>query len=303
MVQVWHNAALTDQERRKQIYEGDIFCYSPQPLSQALCELGRSLLEEAFAPHDPRIVHHHMSPEEVAGILSKLKPAFIHHPVCKRLIPEILESVGCDLDMLYFDVPRMRSAYPSDFLTSGIAYAFHPHRDTWYSAPQCQINWWMPMYPITGENCMAFYPDYFRGPIANNSEVYNYYRWNATSRAAATQHIRADNRVQPKPQEPVVGEPLKVLPEPGGIILFSGAHLHETVENTSGVARYSIDFRTVHRGDAQSRNGAANVDSRCTGSSIRDYLSARDLTRLPAHVIEVYNDGTEQTEGPLIYSA
>jgi ectoine hydroxylase-related dioxygenase (phytanoyl-CoA dioxygenase family) len=196
----------------------------------------------------------------------------------------------------------MRSAYPSDFLTSGIAYAFHPHRDTWYSAPYCQINWWMPIYPITAENCMAFHPDYFARPIANNSEVYNYYRWNANNRAAAAQQIRSDTRVQPKPQEPVLGEVIKLLPDPGGFILFSGAHLHATVENTSGVARYSIDFRTVHVEDAQFRRGARNVDSRCTGSTIRDYLNARDLTRLPPHVVDVYNDGTEQTEGPLIYS-
>lgn len=33
---------------------------------------------------------------------------------------------GIDLDKLYFDVPRMRSSYPEDFLTSGIGYAFHP---------------------------------------------------------------------------------------------------------------------------------------------------------------------------------
>jgi len=58
----------------------------------------------------------------------------------------------------------------------------------------------------------------------------------------------------------------------------------------------------VHRNDAKERGGAANVDSRCTGSAIRDYLRARDLARLPADVIDEYNDGTELDEGPLIYT-
>jgi hypothetical protein len=301
VAEILHDAAVTDDERRTRLYAGDIFCYSPRTASRALCEFGRALLEEAFAPHHPQDIHHQRSAEEVASILSKLKPAFIHHPECKRLIPEVLASLGCDLDMVYFDVPRMRSAYPSDFLTSGIAYAFHPHRDTWYSAPLCQINWWMPIYPITAENCMAFYPDYFNRPIANNSEVYNYYRWNAKNRATAAQHVRSDPRVQPKPQEPVLGEIIKLLPDPGGMILFSGAHLHATVDNTSGTARYSIDFRSVHRADAKMRNGAVNVDSWCTGSTIRDYLRASDLSRLPADVIDTYNDGTE-TEGSLSYN-
>ena len=303
MVDLVHEAALDDDTRRRRLYAGDLFLYSARTCSKALCELGRAMLEEAFAPHDPRAIHHHLGAEVTASILSKLKPAFIHHPRCKELIPEILASVGCDLDLVYFDVPRMRSAYPTEYLTSGIAYAFHPHRDTWYSAPQCQINWWLPIYPISEENGLAFYPEYFRRPIANNSEVYNYYRWNATNRATAAQHVRADTRIQPKPQEPVLGPVIRPLPEPGGMILFSGAQLHATVENTSGIARYSIDFRTVHRIDARNRDGAENIDSRCTGSAIRDYLRARDLTRLPDEVIDAYNDGTELSEGVLTYGA
>ena len=58
-------------------------------------------------------------------------------------------------------VRRMRSSTSDGYLTTGIAYAWHPHRDTWYSAPQCQINWWMPIYEIVSENAMAFHPRYF----------------------------------------------------------------------------------------------------------------------------------------------
>jgi hypothetical protein len=100
----------------------------------------------------------------------------------------MLDHWGIDLEQDYFDVPRMRTAYPSDFLSSGIAYAFHPHRDTWYSAPAMQLNWWLPIYPIDRENCMGFYPNHFSSPVRNNSEIYNYYRWNEQSRATAAQH-------------------------------------------------------------------------------------------------------------------
>ena len=53
-----------------------------------------------------------------------------------------------------------------NYLTAGLAYAFHPHRDTWFSAPPCQINWWLPVYDISAENTIAFYPRYFREPVA-----------------------------------------------------------------------------------------------------------------------------------------
>ena len=63
----------------------------------------------------------------------------------------MLTELGCNLAKTYFDVPRMRTAFPGDYLKSGIAYAFHPHRDTWYSAPFCQINWWMPIYEVNAK--------------------------------------------------------------------------------------------------------------------------------------------------------
>jgi hypothetical protein len=301
MSSVYFDAGITDEERRQRLYAGDIFIIPPSDGTRKLIALASRMLEEAFAPHDPRKIQEHMTAEEVAAVLSTLKPAFIHHPECKELLPQIMKEAGVDLDSVYFDVPRMRSAYPTGFLSSGIAYAFHPHRDTWYSAPMCQLNWWIPIYPVLPENGMAFYPRHFREPVANNSDVYNYYEWNTTNRASAAQNIKTDTRVQPKPQGPI--DPVKqtYVPPPGGIILFSGAQLHETVENLSDVARYSIDFRTVNIHDARARLGAANIDSRSTGTTMRDYLRATDLAKLPEEVIALYDDETASGDKVLYF--
>ena len=284
---------MSDDERRERLYQGDIFVFSPTPATKDLIALAGDMLLRAFAPHDPREIHKYKSPDEVAAILAKLKPEFIHHPECKVLIPRIAEERGVDLDRLYFDVPRMRSAYPSDFLTSGIAYAFDPHRDTWYSAPMCQLNWWIPIYPLHPDNSMGFYPRHFGEGVENNSEIYNYYEWNEKNRATAAQHVKTDTRQQPKAQQEIEKVTVRFLPPPGGTILFSGAQLHETVPNFSGVARYSIDFRTVNYDDVVARRGAPNVDARCTGTTMRDYVAARTLARLPDDVVSLYDDGTE----------
>jgi hypothetical protein len=290
---IFFDARLSHEERRARLYAGGIFVFSETPGSHELVALARDMLETAFAPYDPRSVHEHKTPEEVASILSKLKPQFIHHPTCKILLSRILAEQGCDLEKTYFDVPRMRSAYPSNFLSSGIAYAFHLHRDTWYSAPACQLNWWIPIYPLEADNAMAFYPRYFSEPVKNNSEIFNYYEWNTKNRATAAQHVKTDTREQPKPQQELDRVTVRLLPPPGAIILFSGSQLHETVENTTSVARYSIDFRTVDFDDVVARRGAPNIDSRCTGSTMRDYLRATDLAHLPDDVVKLYDDGTE----------
>lgn len=296
MGSVFIDSTIADEERRARLYAGDIFIFSSTEGTRALINLARQMLEEAFAPCDPRTIHERKTPEEVVAILGKLKPAFIHHPECKRIIPQIMLEHGVDPESLYFDVPRMRSAYPSHFLSSGIAYAFHPHRDTWYSAPMCQLNWWLPVYPIEPDNAMGFYPRYFGEAVKNNSEIYNYYEWNTKHRATAVQHVKSDTREQPKARQELEPVTVRFLPPPGGIIIFSGAQLHETVPNSTNVARYSVDFRTVHYDDVVAHRGAPNIDSRCTGTTMRDYLRASDLAHLPEEAIALYDDDTAKGE-------
>jgi hypothetical protein len=163
------------------------------------------------------------------------------------------------------------------------------------------LNWWIPIYPLQPNNCMGFYPRYFAEGVANDSEIYNYYAWNEQNRATAAQHIKSDTRRQPKVQQALEPVTVRFLPPPGGIILFSGAQLHETVPNETGVARYSIDFRTVHYDDVVTRRGAFNVDSRCTGTTMRDYLRASDLSHLPDDVVKLYDDGTEVHSSALYF--
>jgi hypothetical protein len=279
-----------DEQRRAALYEGDLFVFSPAPAAMKMVATARELLERAFAPWHPTEAQHHISVEEFARVLGEVKPAFIHHPDCKRLIPELLAGWGADPSQVYFDVPRMRSAAAGDYMKTGIAFAFHPHRDTWYSASQAQINWWFPIYDIEPANAMAFYPGCFDRAVPNSSATYNYYRWNV-ERVDVARNIDHDTRVQPKISGDVdLGSELRVIAPVGGVIAFSGQQLHETVPNTTDVTRFSIDFRTVHRGDLEVGIGAPRSDAACTGTSLRDFRRCTDLERLPAEVIARYDD-------------
>lgn len=286
MTTIHYDTPMDADWRRERLYAGDLFLYSPTHSATSLCEHARTMIEEAFAPYDARRVHETLPVERSVEILAELKPRFIHHPRSKILIQRLLLDFGCDPHLTYFDVPRLRSAMPSSYLTSGIAYAFHPHRDTWYSAPFCQVNWWLPIYELTKDNCMAFHLRYWSEALRNSSSAYDYTRWKAESRNTAAQHVGSDTRVQPKAQEPLDPDPqIRLLVQPGGAILFSAAHLHSTVPNTSGLVRYSLDFRTVDLADARAFHGAPNLDSACTGTTMGDYISAADLAHMPPEVI------------------
>jgi hypothetical protein len=298
---IYFDPPIDDAVRRKRLYGGQIIAYSPVPSAVAFCEFAREMLQQAFAPLDPRDAQYSMTPEEYAAILADLKPRFIHHPRSKEFIGGILRELGCDLEKVFFDVPRMRSATSDGYLTSGIAYAFHPHRDTWYSAPFSQINWWMPIYEVESENAMAFHPRYWSQPVRNGSREYDYYEWNATSRKNAAQHIRTDTRRQPNAEEPLELDPqIRIICPPGCLMLFSAAQMHSTVPNTSGRTRFSIDFRTVHIDDVIAQKGAPNIDSEPKGTTLRDFMRASNLVRISDDIIALYDRATPMT-GELVF--
>jgi hypothetical protein len=287
---IFFDPPFSDEIRREKLYAGQLIVHSPTPSSLALVDFAQTMLKDAFGALNPETAQFHMEVEKYAAVLAELKPKFIHHPRSKECLQGIMRDLGCDPDKSYFDVPRMRSSTSDDYLTTGIAYAFHPHRDCWYSAPFSQINWWMPIFPIAEDNGMAFHPRYWATPVKNGSRDYNYTEWNRTSRHSAAQFVKTDTRRQPKPEEPMELDPqIRVVQPPGSLLLFSAAQMHSSVPNTSGKTRFSIDFRTVNIDDVAQRRGARNIDSDCTGTSMGDYLRTTDLSHLPAELIAEYD--------------
>ena len=71
--------------------------------------------------------------------------------------------------------------------------------------------------------------------------------------------------------------------------MFSAAQLHSTVPNTTDRTRFSIDFRTVNIDDLAEGVAAPNIDSECTGTTLRDFLRASDLEPLPEEIIARYD--------------
>lgn len=302
MTSVYLDSTVSDDERREGLYAGDVFLYSARPSILQFVRFAREMIQEAFGEADPTRAQYDMPAEEFAALLTKLKPAFIHHPKSKEHIQNILQDLGCDTAKTYFDVPRMRSSTSDNYLTTGIAYAFHPHRDTWYSAPMMQLNLWLPIYEVQPSNVMAFHPRYWSEPVANGSAQYNYYEWNRTGRRNAGKHVGTDTRKQPKSEQDVDLDPqIRVVPPVGGVMLFSGAQFHSSVPNDSGVTRYSIDFRTVHLDDVEAHHGAPNVDSNSSGTTMRDYLRVQDFEALPAALVREYDTETGADEADLVY--
>jgi len=296
------DAMVDDDARRSGLYDGGLFVYSPRRSMLALIEFASEMICEGFKGLDPTTAQFEMPVEEFVRIFAPIKPLFIHHPKTMELMRNIAEEFGCDPMNTFLDVPRLRAVTSDAYLTSGVGYAHHAHRDTWYSAPLAQINWWVPIYPFTSESTIAFHPRYWSEPVENGSSEFNYYEWNKNSRANAAAHIKTDTRPQPKAKNPIELQPeIRLVTDPGGSILFSAAQMHSTVPNTSGRTRFSIDFRTVNLADLKTGKAAHNIDSHPVGTSLRDFVRCSNQEKMPEEVVATYDNAPNKEGAVLVY--
>jgi hypothetical protein len=293
--------SLRDDEFRQAIYDGNLIVLTRLPAVSDLVDYTRGQLTELFKPYEPEHAHEHIEPAEMAKLLGSWKPRWIHSDSSKRLVRDIITQAGLPAEFTHYDVPKPRTSFPVGHLTTGVAFAFPWHRDSWYSAPAQQLNWWLPVFPIREDNSMAFDPQGFGRAVPNTSGTFDYYRNNARRLTTANQVTR-EEQARPGAIDHRAAQELIVLPAPGSVLLFAGAQLHTSIPNTSGLSRYSVDFRTVDARDLVAGRGAPVVDAYCTGTAIRDFVNIKDGSSFAEEtVISLF--GAPPADAMLVFTA
>ena len=216
-------------------------------------------------------LHTTLEPQEYAfSTIKRLCQSFEKDEETKRCMRDVIEYVmEKDMETTYVDRPRLR-IQPSDGDSvdevSDSKYGFGRfsqtlplHRDTWGSGIAYQINWWGPLFELDKHRTLQIYPSYFEKSVQNTSSDWNY---------EALKRCRKSG--ESYPQMPVFRGDLKkvsldaqpIVVEPGDLVLFSGAHLHSSVPNRTGLCRISTEWRTFDSCDYDSSSvkGAPNVD-------------------------------------------
>src|SRR3954453_9063527 len=153
---IYVNRALSADERRSSVQRGDFHLVVGNPLVEPMVEWATTLIGEAFGNLDPQLAQHEIEVPEFIKRVSPLKSKFTNDARTKELMAELLIGLGYDPDDTYYDLPRLR-AVPSDgYLTTGVSYAYRPHRDTWSSPPPAVVNHWAPVFDVVGTNVMSF---------------------------------------------------------------------------------------------------------------------------------------------------
>jgi hypothetical protein len=287
---IFVNRAIGDDDRRTRIFEGGLFLYSAPRASTSLVEWARELATEAFPRGtDIRRAHQAMDVAKFVECTGPLKSRFTNDLRTKQLCQKLISEMGCDPELTYFDLPRLRVAPPGDYLTTGVSYSYKPHRDTWYAHPRQLVNYWVPVFDGEPSHVMSMFIDFFQTPVANISADWDYDEWVAKSRFAAAQNIGSENRVHPVPTQ-LLGDTtdVRIVQNAGDLMIFSTCQLHASAPNQMDTIRYSYDLRTLHLDDIRSGRGPVNIDGKATGTTLKDFLRVSDLKSLdPSDALRV----------------
>jgi hypothetical protein len=261
-------------ELRKAVYAGDVFLLPPVPSSEHLVLKARALLSGELGEH-PRTAAETLSNEELFSRIGHIRKQLYLEPRFHDAVRSVLTEVGFLLERVAFDPLRMRVVGHQGSRNPAAAPVYYPHRDTWYSHPQTLITVWIPLHDLSEEETFVFFPDWFARGAPNDSEIFDYDEWvrDGWGLKIGWQDRRAGITARyPRLQGSIdCGASVGFSCKAGEVLLFSGAHLHETRVHSAGRTRFSLDFRVVDTVDEAAGLGAPNVDNRSRGSALRDY--------------------------------
>ena len=280
------NPTGSNEALRQMLFAGDLALFTELPAVTELVAHARLELEQLFDGRDPQHAHECYEPSELASMLSVWKPRFMRLPESLRLSKKVLAEIGFDASTTHYDLLKPRTSFPQGHLTTGIAAAFPWHRDTWYAAASQQINLWFPIYEVRPDNAMGFDPGGFGQKVPNNSNEFDYYRRNR-ERGSLSKVVSQAAHSQPGAIDWHPAHEDILLPSPGSILLFSADQLHRSIPNTSGLSRYSIDYRVVSTVDIESGHGAPALDVACTGTAIRDFKRVSDDAEMSDRIVRI----------------
>jgi hypothetical protein len=253
----YRTSAENDNDRANAIFSGAVLVYRSLPAMHDLVDCLREITQREVGLSDPCLAESILKSEEFRHRASSARQIVRENDDVARLYKKVLLEVGVDLSAVFYDHFKLRFQPSDDASKTRYMRDLPAHRDTWGSNIHAQINWWAPVWPVTADRTIGIFPALWNVPVPNVSAEWSY--------RELIQRLKGDKSTRypmlPQcldPPSPNEAEPIVI--HPGDIMAFSGAHLHCSMPNQSGLVRVSTETRTVSAHDLLYSRSAKNVD-------------------------------------------
>jgi hypothetical protein len=305
VINVPTDSDISDFERRRYLFAGNLFLYGPRTASVAVRDAAGRMLEH-WLGDEPHLTQQRVSEPEFAALFAAAARSFAQRTDVFEGICALISDLGCDARTTFVGRRSLIANTGQGFLPYGLGAPRHPHRDTWWGASPCQVSWWIPLHDLATSASLAFHPRYWDAPIANNSAGFD---------LEAVRHKPPDEvepsvdefLTQPRALEEIVLSPdIRIACSAGSVILSSVAQLHSMVPNPSLGTRFFVHFQTVDRADLISGAGASNLDAEAAGTLLRDFERCDDSSPIPSELVEdelEWRRRGRRVQGPAVHGA
>lgn len=256
-----------DELEKSVLEDGAIYLLPPTDSSLSLVEdiIHFYRKENGFDLNER--IHEVHSFDEIVKRTKKVRKNYLDQRYSESIIKRILADLKAPKEVPFlYDVLRLRSL-PHNAHKNGLSpHSYSIHRDCWYANPQNQINIWIPINDVTAGNSFQFYPSYFKKPIKNTSNDFEYERF--IEKAGFQTNQKRDVLLYPTVKEKPNRSGVSFTAKPGSILIFSASHLHGSCLNETEFSRFSVDFRIARK---TPKYKALNIDNHSQGDATRDY--------------------------------
>lgn len=234
------------------IFAGALVVFEGLAPVAALGARARAIIETVFGPGDPEAAEMRLQPADFRAAATEARKRVRTDPAIDGHWRRLMRTLGYAEADLSRDRIRLRVVPSRPEARGRFVRPLAAHRDSWGSGLACQINWWMPLYPLAPTRTLGLWPALFDTPVPNTAAEWDY-------------DTLVSGRVPGYPVLPLATEapdtaPLPITLPPGALLAFSAAHLHASLTDGSGRSRLSLDTRTVWAADAAAARGAPDVD-------------------------------------------
>ena len=161
-----------------------------------------------------------------------------------------LKDLNFDIYDTYCDQMTIRFSPSINERARGLLKPVKPHRDTWASNFQHQINWWIPLHDLSKTNSIFFIPKNFSKRVRNNSKEWNFELFKKG-------FINSSTPVSIQNFNPIDYKTKKI--NFGNAFCFSGSHIHGS--NLGNLRRLNIETRTLCKKDVTKFSLPKNIDN------------------------------------------